>query len=621
MGLSSAINASVTGLQLTQDSLGIIANNIANADSPGFTRKIAAPEAILAGEKTNGARLGQTQRALDEIIQKQTRTEVSVAAELNTIAGTQMRLDALYGTPGTAAAFDTLYNDFTSALQTLSSNPDSSSAQADVVNKAQVFSQTLNRFTNDIQTFRQEAENGIAASVNRANTALQSLESINTKIASFGNGKVPPDLLDARDQAIDSLAEEIDIRVLDGPNGQVSVFSTSGIQLFNSKASRLGFDANNNISARSLYSDNPAERGVGTITVTVEGGTPIDLLAGGHLRSGKMAGFVQLRDDVLVQQQARLDTLASSMALALSNRTETGTVLGAPVMGSDGHEVDLTGLQLGNQLTVNYQDLVSGEARTIRLIHVTDASQLPLANTLTPDPNDVVIGADLTDPTDVTARLAAAGINLSAAAGAGNILQILDDGAGATTDVNSLEASITVTTTTGGPVELAFFIDGIGPASFYTGSLNGGAQELGFAGRITVNQSLIADPSELTRYTSGIAAADDTRPNFLLRSLAEDRQSFSPAGGIGSRTSPFNGSINEFAQEIVNQTGAEAAGAKQAQEAQEIVLNSLLARQADITVVDIDEELALLTQLQNNYAANARVLQAVQELLDRLISI
>ncbi|MCB1508719.1 MAG: flagellar hook-associated protein FlgK [Hyphomicrobiaceae bacterium] len=618
MGISSAVNSSLSGLRYTQQSLDIIANNIANADSAGYTRKTLVGVAALAGDRVSGVRSDTVSRELDTLIQRQTRTEIAATSHAEVVDEMYSRLDILLGQPGSETAFDTLFNNLTGALQTLMTTPDSSAAQQQVVRDAEVLTQVMQGLSADIQVMRTEAEQGIADAVRDVNTALHRIEQINVTILSqSANSQVSPDLLDERDRYIDQLAELIDIRTVERDSGSVAIYTASGTLLFDHERTFLEFDQYATLSPTSQYSADPAERTVGTVGLRNAAGYTVDLIATDAIRSGKIAAYVELRDETLVEMQERLDELAHQMMLALSNRTEDSTATPAPIGGADGRIIDTAGIQPGNSMTLTYEELPAGTQRTVTLFHVTDASQLPLSNDLTPRNDDTVIGVDLTDPVAVNAALA--GTGLTAGSSGGTLLHILDDGAGATRNVLSLSGSYSVTDLEGGVPELALFTDGSGVGSLYTGSLDGGSSRVGLAARIEVNSTVAADPGLLQAYGPSVASADVSRPELLYERLTNLTVTINPSTGIGANGRPYSASIAAFAREIVNQTAAEAQAAQRTHEGQNIVLTGLQKRQDEKTGVSMDRELALLTGLQNSYAANARVLTVAREMIDTLM--
>lgn len=620
MSLSQSLATAVTGLRAAQTSLSVTAGNVANAETPGYIRKSPVQIATAAGEVFVGVRVESINRQLDLYVQKQLRIESSGASYADLRAQFYDRLQNLYGSPGSDSALESIYNDFTTALQALSTSPELSSTRTAVLNAAQVMVQHLHGMSADIQALRSDAELGILESIKRANNAIQRIAEINQQLGS-DNDATAANLLDQRDSYIDELSQIMDIRVIQGDHNQVSVFTNSGAQLVGLTASTLAFDASSSMTASSHWSRNPAERTVGTITLEVLNGGSIDLIADRSIRSGQIAAYLEMRDQVLVQAQAQLDELAAGMARALSDRTIDGT---AVTVGTQaGFDIDLSSLQDGNSVRISYTDNATGAQRTLTLMRVDDASVLPLQDSVTADPNDRVVGLDFAGGMGsiISQIVAQVGGSLQFSNPAGNTLRILDDGVAGQFDIGAVAATATATSLTGGTAELPFFLDGTLP---YTGAIDAvGPQAVGFAGRITVNAALLADPSRLVVYSTSplTPAGDTTRPAFLYDNLVNGKLTFSPRSGIGTTTAPFSGSLPAFLRQIISDQGAAAVSAANLKQGQDIVFSSLRERFNSLSGVNIDEEMANLLTLQNSYSANARVLSVVKEMYDALLNL
>ena len=185
------------------------------------------------------------------------------------------QLQQIYGTPGSSTSFDAIYNNFTSALQSLSTSPSSYSDQAAVIGSAQAVAQNLNSMTTSIQQLRTQAEQGIANDVQTANSALRQIAQINQQLeGSTASDSSAATLEDQRDQDITQLAQLMNIRVVQNPANQISVFTGTGLQLVaGSQASQLNFDNAGTLSATSLWSADPSEDGAGTITLVSPAGS------------------------------------------------------------------------------------------------------------------------------------------------------------------------------------------------------------------------------------------------------------------------------------------------------------------------------------------------------------
>jgi flagellar hook-associated protein 1 FlgK len=199
----------------------------------------------------------------------------------------------------------------------------------------------------------------------------------------------------------------------------------------------------------------------------------------------------------------------------------------------------------------------------------------------------------------------------------GTSLRIVDDGAASTTDVNAVSATVTETSLTSGVSALPFFTDA---STAYTGKItSAGAQSVGLAGRLVVNAALLADPSKLVVYQTGGQPADPTRPNFIYDRLTHASVTFDPNSGIGSKSTPYTGSLPSFMRQVMSMQGESADNAANLANGQGVVVNALKARMAESSSVNIDEEMANLLNLQTAYAANARILSAVKDMLESLM--
>jgi flagellar hook-associated protein 1 FlgK len=614
MGISTALSSALTGLRATQTGLAVTAGNIANADTDGYTRKIAALSTIVAAGKTVGVRVAQVQRALDLTLQAQFRSMAATATYADLAATYAGRLDTLFGTPGGATSLDTLFSNLTTALEGLSATPESIPAQMGVVGAGQALAQQLNVLTAEVQAMRSEAEEGLSHAVAEVNAALANIKDVNDRIvAQSANGVPPAGLLDERDQYIAQLAQLMDIKVLDTDRSGIAIMTASGQMLFDGVPSRLFFDSHGMLSPQSEWTAD-SSRNVGTLTVYANG-QPIDLFANGAIRSGAIAAYRDLRDNVLPEAQAQLDAIAEQLALALSSEQIAGEA--ASGGGADGFDLDLADLLAGDTITLDYREMPAGTARRVSFMRVDDASLLPLANTATADPSDTVFGIDFSGGmASVVAQIQAALGGSFAVSNTGDVLRILDDGAGNTIDITGLSARRTVTELAEGTVALPFFNDSAGTP--YAGGFDNGSRRVGFAGRIAVNAALAADPSALIKYAAGIASGDATRPLAILERLREAAY-FGSDTGIGSTTTPYRGGAGDFIRQVLAFRGAAAESTAARRDTQTVAINSIHDRMSQISGVNIDDEMAHLVEIQNAYAANARVMSAIREMLDMLM--
>jgi flagellar hook-associated protein 1 FlgK len=617
MSLSQAISAAVSGLNATQSNLSLVAANVANADTPGYVRKTAGQVTISSDGIS--VRVASINRELDTYVQRQLQTETSGASYADLKAQIYGQLQGLYGTPGSSSALDTIFNNFTTALQALTTTPDDPSARIGVVSAAQAMTQQLNSVSDSIQGLREDAEQGISTSVASANSAMQHIAQINNQIASMSpTDSSRASLLDDRDGYVSQLAQLMDVNVVQGNNDQISVFTNSGVELVGAEAAKLNFTPQGSMSAAAQWNADPSKSSVGSITLTSVNGGTIDLIANNAIRSGQLAAYVEMRDQVLPQAQTQLDQFASAMSSALSDKTTDGTPV--TVGPQSGFTVDTSGMLAGNSMTVTYTDALTKAQRQVTLVRVDDPSALPLSSTVTTNPNDTVVGINFSGGMgSITSQVQAAlnGTGIAVSNTSGNTLQFLNTGAGSSAALGNVSSTITQTAFDSGNSQMPLFTDGGTP---YTGALSSvGSQSAGLAGRISVNSAVVTDPSQLVLYQSGVDAGDITRPTFLYNQMTSATLGYSPDTGIGSVARPFNSTLSGYLQQVIGTQAQQASAATNLKQGQDVVLTSLQQRFNQSSAVNIDTEMSNLLTLQNNYSANARVLTTVQSMIDALL--
>jgi len=622
----NAINTASAGLKATQAAIGVVSQNIANVGTVGYTKRTL--DTVSTGVGNSGVAVGTIGRALDAASLRQLRMETSGAAYTGSLSAVRTQLDQLYGTPGTSTALDGVMNDFAQSLQALASDPTSAPARATVVTKASNLASSIGTIAQGVQDLRSATESQLGSDTARASAYLASIAKLNSQITGATDEGARASLLDQRDQAVTGLSAYMDIQTVDQRDGTVSVITTSGMTLVDRGAAAiLSFDGRGTLSPDSEYTDNPATRGVGTITATTPGGSEIDLIATQAIRSGSLAAGIELRDSVLPQAQRQLDELAAGLSRSLSDRSAVGT---SPTDGTTGAlDIDLAGLKAGNAVTVSVRD-AAGTQRNLVLLPYTSDSEPKIDRADINDPTASIIPIKLTGTNAglrdaIHAALGASfTVTSQPSAGTGGLRIRSDPSSGAPT-LLGVSASVTQLKDSddfqSGTAQIPLFVDGNKKGTLYTGSFDGGSQLTGFAQRISVNQAVVSNTANLVTLSPKTLASDASRPQYLYQALTGASRTFAAASGIGGVAAPYTASVQDFAQRIIDAQGAGAASAQNLDEGQSIALATAQSRVASVSGVSIDEEMSKLVQLQTAYSANARVLTAARDLLDTLLRI
>jgi flagellar hook-associated protein 1 len=615
MGLSSALATAMSGLRANQAALSIISSNVANSGTPGYVTQNPNQVEVASGTYGSSVQVDGVNRELDLFVQNQLRTETSGGAYANQMNNILGQLQSVYGTPGGDGTLESARNNFTTALQSLSSSPSDSSAQSVALSAASTLAQDLNSTTQGIQALRTNVEQDIGNSATQANADMQKIAQINSQLQ--GMSSTDPGaatLEDQRDNAINDLSNLVDVNVTTTSSNQVNIFTNTGVQLVGgSLASTFNFSSPGTLTANSQYSANPAQNGVGTLSITMPNGGSIDVVANNVLSSGQIAADLKLRDQTLPQAQTQVDQMAATLASSLSDVTTAGTAVTGPPAG---YSVDTSNVLPGNTINLTYTDS-SNVQHNISIVNVTDSSALPLKNAAGANP--LLVGVNLSQPmsqviAQLNSALGASGLGFSAS---GSNLSIT--AASSAIKVNSASTTTTTQSTTSGVGQMPLFTDG---SALYTGAItSSGSQMTGLAGRIQINPAIVNDPAALSDYTANTASGDNTRSSFMFSQLTSATFSYSPSTGLGSSSQPFTGSLSNYLQSFIGQQGNAASLASQLQQGQSVVVSTLQQKFDSTSSVSIDSEMSDLIQVQNTYAANAHVMSVVQSMMQSLLQI
>ena len=610
MGLISSLSNAVSGLRTSQDSITIVSRNVANSGTPGYHRQ-SLNVIDYSSINSTYARSAGVERAFNSSLQTYYNRQVSDTSMSSVMGDYLNKLQGYLGKPGDTGSLDTMFGSFKNSLQALATSPDDYSTRATVVAEAQAFANQLNSLSNVIQGLRQETETRITNDVSEINAMLISLDEVNNRMLDLGmTDTARAQLYDQRDRLVASVAEVIDVQADYRADGTVSLMTRSGVGLLDNGVSTFKFSSAGSLSATSLASRNSSDSKVGTLTLTTPSGLTIDLVQQGVLQGGELAGLVQLRDKILVEAQNQLDEIAAGLATAFNTITTPGTAADDG-LGATGLKADISQVKPGNDVLLTYTR--NGAEQRVRIVNSTNGEDFVDAS------GQRVISVDMSDATTAAATLQAKlpGLNITSP-GAGTI-RVLDDGAGDTIDVTALTTRASASGTQQGDLAMALFVDQ-GNSAFTDNLDTNPPQIRGFASRISVNPAVIANNGLLVQFDIDHTLGDAARPEYLLEQL--ETMNFvsgtTPAANVGRFQ--MNGSVEQLIEQMLNYQGTTINSALSAADNRQLTLDTITTQMESEYGVNLDEEMARLTELQSAYAANARIVSVVKELLDTLFA-
>lgn len=336
MTLSSAATIANSGLRAVAAETSVVARNITGATATEqYSRRIshvvATMGGVMAGSVTRATNLAVFANLLS--------STASTAAQDSILSGLEM-LHQVAGDPsGFSQSPAALLSRFTTALQAHSASPSDATLAAEAVATAKTLVSGLNTAADAIQTTRAEADRQIASSVKSINSLLDQFQVLNLQVVKgTAAGSDMSDAQDRRDAVLTRLAEEIGITTVAAANGDVAIYTDSGVALFQG-----GIARDISFAPTQIFTPTTVGRQIVANGISITGdAAPMPIL------SGRLAGLVALRDDFAVTYQTQLDNIAGGLIDAFHESDQIGIDPDLPglftVPGATSMPTILTGL-------------------------------------------------------------------------------------------------------------------------------------------------------------------------------------------------------------------------------------------------------------------------------------
>jgi flagellar hook-associated protein 1 FlgK len=334
MSLSSAFSIINSSFNANANQTAVISRNISNASTTGYTLKTAN----LATNSYGGVEVSSITRATNTALQEQMLASTSTAAQQSAIANGLSQLSATVSDSASTSSTSStttasgqspaaMLAGLQTALQNYETSPTNPTVGQSVISAATALTGSLNNATATVQQVRSQADAGMATSVATINSLLAQFQTVNnTVVSGLQTGADVTDAEDSRDTILGQIAQQVGVSTVTSPNGSVSIYTDSGVTLFQTTARTVTFAASPTLTAGA------AGNAVMVDGVPITG--PNSPMA---IQSGALAGLATLRDTTAPQFQAQLDQIASGLinAFAETNQTTPGTPNPLPGLFTD----------------------------------------------------------------------------------------------------------------------------------------------------------------------------------------------------------------------------------------------------------------------------------------------
>ena len=322
----SILNIGTRALQANQVALQTAGNNIANVNTPGYSRQSVILETVQ-GQFSGGGYIGKgvgiqtIQRNFSEFLTRQSAMAGATQSADTTRADKLKQLEGLF--PGGASGLGASINDMLNAFSDVASAPTDLTARTVVLTRADETAARMRATSQQLDDLQQGVTQELTQKIEAINSLAKSIAGVNGEIARVnGNGQPPNDLLDRRDQLVRDLNQYIQTSSIPATDGTVGVF------IGGSQALVLG----TSVSPLSLSKEFGGAQN-NKLAITRNGATT--LLDENTLGGGEVSGLLRFQNTDLVEGR----NLLGRLTMAISTEINTQHALGLDLDGNVGGNI------------------------------------------------------------------------------------------------------------------------------------------------------------------------------------------------------------------------------------------------------------------------------------------
>jgi flagellar hook-associated protein 1 FlgK len=566
----------------TQQTLVDIANqNVANANTPGYSRqsgelRTTAPFPIPTrnaggrpGQLGTGVEVAEVRRARDGFLDYQVRNQLTSQSNWDIQRDSLKQIESVVNEPS-ANGLASLMSKYWKGWQELANNPSDSAVRANLIEQGKA---VASAFQSNVQRFQQQQrdlDQQVGLAVTDVNSYAQQIANINQQVVQIEAGGLRAnDLRDRRDQLVDKLSSLVKISSVESAAGSLTIYVGNRQLVDRSTANKLQAVVP---SGQPFYQ------------VQWMDGTPTTIA------DGKLAGIVTSRDSLVALRITDLDTLAGRVIESVNALHTSG-------VGLDGRS-GRNFFAGTNASTIAVDPALTAAGGTGVLAAARMTAAIPPATGFTwasGDSSNAVAIAQLQNSVGQR-NVTAAGAMVPGQVVGPSTVQGLDLSRAA------VNTTYTLSVVAGGA-----------PNNVPTVTISNGSSSV--AATVTVgtdasgNQIMAVDAPGMGLRMTVSAAAGTTQDAALI--------------GFNGRTVVTQASPstigNQYGQ-VVARVGVASSTAQTQSANQAVLVNQLQRNKQNVSGVSLDEEATHLIQYQRAYQAAARVISVVDSMLDTLIN-
>ena len=575
-GIYGVLHVGKQALLTHQEALNVTAHNIANVNTPGYSRQRVVMETTTpittgAGQVGSGVTVSGIERVYDRYLNNQISNENETLGRWEAEKGGVERVEVVFNETS-GYGLNAAMSEFWNGWQDLANNPSGHTERETLLAKGETLADNFQQSYNDLSAIRTELDNSISQTVGQINVKADQIADLNQKIVQIeANGDTANDYRDERDLALKELSLMIDITASEQNSGSVTVTLGDGENLVEGSTASDLSTMTNSAGFRDVVWDSAPTTSINS-----------------DISGGKLKGWLEVRDVTIPGYLENMENLVNSI-----KGVEATKVTATAASTLSGGEY----FTLSSPTTDYYVWYEKGGAGA------------------DPTPGGTGIKVDILDG-DTAEQVAAKTTAVLAAFGGGAVfdaptptgttLTITNAVAGAATDSADGDTGFTLTTLTDGSNGVnaihrsGYGLDDSTGNDFFTGTLGG--SDFGVASAISGDVNKIAASGTL-------AGVPGDNSNAI--SIANLQNTLT----MNSNTDTFD----DYYNSVVSSVGREVQQASSRYDHQYSMVAYLGNYRESISGVSLDEEMLNMLQFESAYEAAAMLISKVDEMLQTLM--
>jgi flagellar hook-associated protein 1 FlgK len=312
--ITSIMDIAQQALMANQKALNVTSNNVANQNTPGYTREVVDFQSVDAvtlnggtfGSGVTASATSQRDRVLEQQVQQQTQTQ----AQSGALESALQQIQNIFGLSSTSSsasstALGTAIDSFFSSLTALASNPSDAATRQNVLTAANTLAGTFNSASNQLAQVSSSLNQQVVGDVGQVNSLTKTIASLNAQITSLSPNADAGALEDQRQLAIAQLSKLVGLDQISTENNGITLTTSNGAVL---------------VSGTQSFALSTTQ--VGGTTHILAGVDGQDVTS--NLTGGDLGGVLLARDQQLPSYQNALDGLAFGLATQVNQQNELG---------------------------------------------------------------------------------------------------------------------------------------------------------------------------------------------------------------------------------------------------------------------------------------------------------